>query len=107
MHLPHHHLLPFNYPLPPRQCSPLLTPIFLHPTLTHILFNSISLFLFPPPLHYFLPNLPFLVIYLPPAFIPNLPTYSLHPLQYLHLPPSPPIFPLFPLYLYLLLFKPH
>lgn len=100
------HLVGFNYGVAAGEWWRLITPIFLHAGLTHILFNSMSLFLFAPALEYLLGKGRFLIIYLGAGFIGNLGTYWVEPLEYVHVGASGAIFGLFGAYLYLVLFQP-
>ncbi|MEK5006061.1 rhomboid family intramembrane serine protease [Bacillus sp. FSL K6-3312] len=105
--LGHDHLVGFNYGVATGEWWRLVTPVFLHESLTHILFNSMSLFLFAPALEHLLGKVRFLIIYLGAGFIGNLGTYWVEPLEYVHVGASGAIFGLFGVYLYLVLFKPH
>ncbi|QNP16886.1 rhomboid family intramembrane serine protease [Bacillus pumilus] len=105
--LGHDHLVGFNYGVAAGEWWRLVTPIFLHGSLTHILFNSMSLFLFAPALEYLLGKVRFLIIYLGAGFVGNLGTYWVEPLEYVHVGASGAIFGLFGVYLYLVLFKPY
>ncbi|MGE6632105.1 rhomboid family intramembrane serine protease [Bacillus sp. NPDC077027] len=99
-------LVGFNYGIAEGEWWRLLTPVFLHAGLTHVLFNSMSLFLFAPALEQMLGKIRFLLIYLGSGIIGNLGTYWVEPLNYVHVGASGAIFGLFGVYLYLVLFQP-
>lgn len=83
-----------------------VTPLFLHFTFPHILFNSFSIFLFAPALEIILGKWKFSVAYLGSGIISNLLTYFFGGLSF---PPyigsSCSIFGLFGIYLFILVFR--
>lgn len=83
----------------------LVTPIFLHANFTHLLFNSMSIFLFAPPLEQMLGKVHFLIVYIGSGIIGNIGTYLIEPLDYVHVGASGAIFGLFGVYLFLTVFR--
>ncbi|WP_078382398.1 rhomboid family intramembrane serine protease [Sutcliffiella halmapala] len=84
----------------------LITPIFLHVSLTHLLFNTLSLVLFGPGLERMLGRGKFILIYLLGGILANIATLLLAPVLYSHLGASGAIFALFGVYLYMVFFRP-
>ncbi|WP_121641936.1 rhomboid family intramembrane serine protease [Bacillus vallismortis] len=83
----------------------LITPVLLHAGFTHLLFNSMSIFLFAPALEQMLGKTRFLLVYAGSGIIGNIGTYVTEPLDYVHVGASGAIFGLFGVYLYMVVFR--
>nr|WGD71189.1 rhomboid family intramembrane serine protease [Bacillus subtilis]WGD76203.1 rhomboid family intramembrane serine protease [Bacillus subtilis] len=83
----------------------LITPILPHTGFTHLLFNSMSIFLFAPALERMLGKARFLLVYAGSGIIGNIGTYVTEPLDYVHVGASGAIFGLFGVYLFMVLFR--
>ncbi|MCY9374468.1 MULTISPECIES: rhomboid family intramembrane serine protease [Bacillus] len=83
----------------------LITPVLLHAGFTHLLFNSMSIFLFAPALERMLGKTRFLLVYAGSGIIGNIGTYVTEPLDYVHVGASGAIFGLFGVYLFMVLFR--
>ncbi|MCY9364488.1 rhomboid family intramembrane serine protease [Bacillus spizizenii] len=83
----------------------LITPVLMHAGFTHLLFNSMSIFLFAPALERMLGKARFLLVYAGSGIIGNIGTYVTEPLDYVHVGASGAIFGLFGVYLFMVLFR--
>ncbi|WP_084552214.1 rhomboid family intramembrane serine protease [Bacillus cihuensis] len=83
----------------------LITPIFLHSSFSHLLFNCFALAIFGPPLERLLGSLKFTFFFLITGILANITTFILLPPTYIHVGASGAIFGLLGFYLYLVLFQ--
>lgn len=83
----------------------LITPIFIHGSFSHFLFNSFSIFLFGPALEMILGKTRFTFLYLATGILANVATLLVEPLTYTHLGSSGAIFGLFGYYIALIVFR--
>ncbi|WP_052398415.1 rhomboid family intramembrane serine protease [Geomicrobium sp. JCM 19039] len=83
----------------------LITPVFLHADLFHMLFNSFALFLFGPPIEKMVGKYRFVLFYLLTAVIANIVTFYLQPLGYRHVGASGAIYGLLGMYVYMMIFR--
>ncbi|MFJ7995499.1 rhomboid family intramembrane serine protease [Peribacillus frigoritolerans] len=83
----------------------LVTPIFLHSTFTHLLFNGFSLAIFGPFLEKLLGAFKFSIFFLSTGILANIATFLINPLTYNHVGASGAIFGLLGFFLYLVLFN--
>jgi rhomboid protease GluP len=85
----------------------LVTPLFLHLHLGHMIVNSLSLVLFGPALEKMLGRWNFIIAYIWSGIIANVATFFLLPSMYSHLGASGAIFGLFGVYSYLIVLHKH
>ena len=83
----------------------LITPIFLHQSFTHLLFNGFSLAIFGPTLEKYLGTFKFILFFLSTGLIANIATFFLNPLTYIHTGASGSIFGIIGFFLHIALFK--
>ncbi|MFB7638711.1 rhomboid family intramembrane serine protease [Peribacillus butanolivorans] len=83
----------------------LITPIFLHSTFPHLLFNGFSLAIFGPSLENFLGSFKFTIFFLATGILANIATFLVKPLTYSHVGSSGAIFGLLGFFLYLAMFN--
>ncbi|RYL87814.1 rhomboid family intramembrane serine protease [Sporolactobacillus sp. THM7-4] len=85
----------------------LVTPIFLHITFSHILFNAFSIFIFAPALETMLGRTKFMIAFLGTGIISNVAALFLEPPDFSHYGASAAVFGLMGFYLYLVVFRRH
>ncbi|MGG0285330.1 rhomboid family intramembrane serine protease [Peribacillus butanolivorans] len=83
----------------------LITPIFLHSTFSHLLFNGFSLAIFGPSLEKSLGSFKFTIFFLATGILANIVTFLVKPLTYSHIGSSGAIFGLLGFFLYLVMFN--
>lgn len=84
----------------------LVTPIFLHLSLLHLIFNTFSLILFGPPLERMLGKTKFILSYLFMGIMGNVASLYLADLLYTHAGASGAIYGLFGLYFFMIIMRP-
>ncbi|TWT24614.1 rhomboid family intramembrane serine protease [Planomicrobium sp. CPCC 101110] len=85
----------YNYFIADGEWWRFISPVFLHGSLMHLLFNMFSLFLFGPELERLTGKVRFITIYLLAGFFGSVATYFLQPLDYSHVGASGAIFGIF------------
>lgn len=83
----------------------LITPIFLHITFSHFLFNAFSLFIFGPALETMLGKTRFATVFLATGVIANIAALFLEPAGFRHYGASGAIFGLLGIFIYLVIFQ--
>ncbi|RFU60652.1 rhomboid family intramembrane serine protease [Peribacillus glennii] len=81
----------------------LLSPLFLHVSFSHLLFNCFSIVILAPYLEMILGHLRFCVFFLAAGAAANIATFLLHPMSYVHVGSSGAIFGVLGYYLWLAL----
>ena len=99
------HMLGINIYIKEGQLWRLITPVFLHSTLLHFIFNSFALLLFGPAIEQMLRTSRFITFYTLCGIGANILTFFIMPLNFAHLGASGSIFGLIGFYLYLVAFQ--
>ncbi|WEG12533.1 rhomboid family intramembrane serine protease [Pullulanibacillus sp. KACC 23026] len=95
----------YNLGIAQGQLWRLVTPLFLHFTFSHILFNAFSIFLFAPALERILGKTKFIIAFLGSGIISNLLCYFFGDLALAYIGASSAIFGLFGIYLFIIVFR--
>ena len=99
------YMLGINVYIKEGQLWRLITPIFLHSTLFHFIFNSFALLLFGPAIEQMLRTTRFISFYILCGIGANIITYLILPPTYAHLGASGAIYGLIGFYLYLVFYQ--
>lgn len=83
----------------------MITPIFLHITFQHFLFNAFSILIFAPALEAMLGKVRYLLAFLGTGIIANIAELFLQPVGFSHYGASAAVFGLFGIYLFLIVFR--
>ncbi|WP_243292528.1 rhomboid family intramembrane serine protease [Bacillus sp. FJAT-47783] len=83
----------------------LASPIFLHASFSHLLFNTIALILFAPPLERILKSAKFALVYLITGIVANIATFIIEPAYYIHVGASGAIYGLFGMYVFMAFYR--
>ncbi len=83
----------------------LVTPIFLHITFSHILFNAFSLYIFGPALEQLIGKFRYLIAFISTGIIANIAALFLEPIGFVHYGASGALFGLLGIYIYLVVFR--
>ncbi|WP_252313175.1 rhomboid family intramembrane serine protease [Sinobaca sp. H24] len=92
----------FNAAIAAGELWRLITPVFLHQGLTHVILNSFALVLFAPPLEKMIGRSRFIIVYVLMGLLANVATFFLGGLYYSHLGASGAVFGVFGIYMYLI-----
>lgn len=98
-------LIGFNPAVAAGEYWRLITPLFLHGSALHFLFNNFALVIFAPALEVILKKGKFIFFYLLAGLIGNIGTYFLGAWHVAHLGASGAIYGLFGMYLYMILYR--